>query len=182
MEFDFSFLYFIQENMLNPFLDAVMSFVSFLGNKGAVWIMLALIMIAFKKTRTGGVLVLVAVSLGFVIGELGIKNLVDRVRPCYIDTTVRMIIERPTSSSFPSGHTCSSVAAAAVLFLYDKRFGIPAAILAVLIAFSRMYLFVHFPTDILAGMILGLICAAATYFVYKKFILNREGEKRIETL
>ncbi len=94
---------------------------------------------------------------GLIIGNLILKNLVARERPCWIDSDILMLISIPEDYSFPSGHTLASTISAVILMQEDKKLGIPAVILAVLIAFSRMYLFVHFPTDILGGLLLGLV-------------------------
>ena len=94
---------------------------------------------------------------GLIIGNLILKNLVARERPCWIDSDILMLISIPEDYSFPSGHTLASTISTVILMQEDKKLGIPAVILAVLIAFSRMYLFVHFPTDILGGLLLGLV-------------------------
>lgn len=100
---------------------------------------------------------LVGLLVGLLVGNICLKNLVARARPCWIDPGVPLLIGNPADYSFPSGHTLSSVIAATILYDTDKRFGIPAIILAVLIAFSRLYLYVHFPTDVLAAALLGVL-------------------------
>ena len=94
--------------------------------------------------------------LGSLIGNEILKPLIARARPCHIDMAVELLVERPTSFSFPSGHTCSSAVGATVLTLANKKFGYAAIPVAALIAFSRLYVFVHFPTDVLVGAILGI--------------------------
>lgn len=108
-----------------------------------------------------GIAVLVSLILGLIIGNLGIKNLVRRARPSWIDPGVALLIPNPADYSFMSGHTLASFESAVSIFLYDKRWGILALCLAFLIAFSRLYHFVHFPTDVLAGAILGTVIALA---------------------
>ena len=102
--------------------------------------------------------------LSFIVGNLIIKNMVDRLRPCQIDETVSLIVKIPFDSSFPSGHTLNGITAAVTLMFIDKRMGIPA----VLIAFSRMYNFMHFPTDVLAGAVLGVVSAVFVNFLFKR--------------
>ena len=165
---DFAILDFIQETMRCQFLDYVMAFFSYLGEAGGIWIISAIVMMCFRKTRATGVMVLCAVAIGFVIGEFGLKNTVERLRPFVQNPEVIPAIKPPTSYSFPSGHSCSSFAAATVLIVRDKKFGIPAIIIANLIAFSRLYNYVHFPSDVLGGILLGVMCAVVTLIFFKK--------------
>lgn len=170
MNFDLSILYFIQEHLSNPFFDFFMPLVSFMGDKGLIWIIAGVALMSYNKTRRGGVMVIIAIALVFLIGELGIKNVVGRLRPFHVDESIQLLIDAPLSFSFPSGHTGSSFAASTVLMRYNKKMGIPALCLAACIAFSRMYLFVHYPTDILAGMVLGVAGGLTVYFLYNKYI------------
>ena len=101
-------------------------------------------------------------------GNLVIKNLVARVRPCAINTAIELLIPFPSEYSFPSGHTLSSFIGATCIFLRDKRLGVPAYLLASLIAFSRLYLYVHFPSDIIGGALLGLALAYLAFKIMKK--------------
>lgn len=155
---ELSFLHAIQAIHM-PWLDSVMIFVSALGNAGFIWILTAVVLLFRKKTRHCGLLMLAVMAVCLVVGNLGIKNLVARERPFVADPTVILKIPLPGEYSFPSGHTMHSFAAATVLFLHFKKPGIMALFLAALIAFSRMYLFVHYPTDILGGMVIGITAA-----------------------
>lgn len=141
---------------------------STMGNKGMVWIAIAIVMMFFRKTRSWGLILLLSMLLGLIIGEVVLKNIICRIRPCNL-VEVSMLIEKPSSYSFPSGHTCSSFAAATVLMKMDKRFGIPALVLAFLIGFSRLYNYVHFPTDVLCGALLGVVCGFVMCLLFKKF-------------
>lgn len=164
---EFEILYRIQE-MHTEFLNPLMIGVSALGNGGMIWILIALVLLFFKKTRRCGLLMLLSMAVCFITGNLCIKNLVQRPRPCQIDTAVRLLIPMPGEYSFPSGHTLHGFTAATIIFLHNKKAGIAALLLAAVIAFSRMYLFVHFPTDILGGIILGVAAAVIVYrFSYK---------------
>ena len=154
---DFQILYFIQEHLHCTVLDAIMPVITYSGSAGIIWIAWAFVLIFIKKYRVCGIKMLSGMLIGLIIGNFILKNLVARERPCWIDTDVLMLIPVPHDYSFPSGHTTSSVISAVVLMQEHKKLGIPAIILASLIAFSRMYLFVHFPTDILGGLMLGLI-------------------------
>lgn len=157
MNFDWTILQWIQETLRCGALDFLMPKITLLGNGGMIWIAAALIMICTKKYRKNGILLLVGLVVGVLIGNVCLKNLVGRARPCWIDPGVPLLIANPTDYSFPSGHTLSSVIAATILYDTDRRFGIPAIVLAALIAFSRLYLYVHFPTDVLASVLLGVL-------------------------
>ena len=166
--FDAAVMEFIQTHFHNPVTDAVFPVLTTLGEAGLIWIAAALVLLCFKKTRMTGTLVLVTMLLTFVSGELILKNIVCRPRPCAAFPDFPMLIARPYSYSFPSGHSASSFAAAVMLTLQQKKWGWAALVLAALIAFSRVFLFVHYPTDVLAGALLGTLFAFAVYTVHKK--------------
>ncbi|WP_405353978.1 phosphatase PAP2 family protein [Ruminococcus sp.] len=150
------------------FLDTFMALMSFLGDKGLIWIAIGLTLCFFKKTRATGVMVLCAMVLGLLLGEFGIKNIICRPRPFV--TYPELIVNGPMPSgySFPSGHTTSSFAAATVIFIRSKKLAIPASLLAFLIAFSRLYNCAHYPTDVICGAVLGIVLAIITCLIFKK--------------
>ena len=168
--YDFSVLWWIQEHLRTTFGDAAMPIITHLGSAGIVWIVAAFVLLCIPKYRKCGIDMLIGMLIGLIVGNLILKNLVARSRPCWINTDLpAMLISIPQDYSFPSGHTLSSTIASLVLLRHDKRIGIPAAVLAVLIAFSRMYLFVHFPTDILGGLLLGLPIGGGTPLLTERF-------------
>lgn len=175
-QIDFSILSFIQDNLRCELLDRLMVFLSIIGEGGLVWFLIAVPMLFFKKTRTCGVVMILSMGLVLVFGEFVMKNLFCRVRPCNIDTTVEMLVKRPKSFSFPSGHTSSSFAAATSVFLFNKKAGIATLLLACLIGFSRLYNYVHFPTDVLAGMLFGILMAVFVYHLFKRYKLDNKIE------
>lgn len=164
---DFAILHFLKNTFSCEFLDFLMPVVTALGNGGIVWILAAVALIITKKYRKFGFFLLAGLLVGLLIGNVCLKNLVARPRPCWIED-VCLLINNPTDFSFPSGHTLSSVIAAFILTKANRRFGFVAVPLAALIAFSRLYLYVHFPSDILASVILGLIIGALTVFLGEK--------------
>lgn len=161
---DAAVMAFIQTHFHNTVTDTVFPIITSLGEAGIGWIVLSLVLLCFKKTRRTGGLVLIAMTVTLLFGELTLKNIICRLRPCNVFTDFPMLIARPTSYSFPSGHTSSSFAGALILTLRHKKVGWLAYIPAVLIAFSRIFLFVHYPTDVLAGILLGTLAALLTYF------------------
>lgn len=172
-QMDRSIILYVYESMRLPALDAMMVVVTTLGNKGYIWMLLALGFMLNKKTRTVGIVTLSALLLTTVIGEGILKQLVERPRP-YVDfPDIQPLIEKLASYSFPSGHTASSFAASMVLGRYLKKYAAVFWSLAVIMGFSRLYLFVHYPSDIVAGALLGVACAAVIITVYEK-IFKRE--------
>ena len=166
MEIEFAILDMIQ-HIRTPIGDAVMSFVSMLGNAGIVWILLAIILIIVPETRKHGVVLVIALLINAILCNVILKNLFHRTRPCDINTAIKLLIARPVDFSFPSGHTSVSFAAVSALFFSGKRrLWKPALVLAVLIAFSRMYLYVHFPTDILGGIVVGVVAGYLAGKIY----------------
>lgn len=149
-------------------MDFLMVTVSALGNSGAVWIVATLLMIFSKKYRRWGAVVGIGLLLGLIFGNVILKNLIARPRPCWLFEGIDMLIPMPIDYSFPSGHTLASFTSAFVLLSADKRLGIPAAVLAAVMAFSRMYLFVHFPTDILGGIVLSGVIYLGMMKILKK--------------
>jgi len=154
-----------------------MPIITKLGSAGAVWIVLAVALLIRGKYRKAGFAILCALALEVLFCNIILKPLVARIRPCDVNTAVQLLISRPTDFSFPSGHTAASFAAVSALYFSRQRLWKPALVLAILISFSRMYLYVHYPTDILAGIMLGIIvgflgCKLAElgYKLWKQFI------------
>ncbi len=157
LSFEFGILDWIQVNLRTPILDLWMAAITALGNNGMVWVVLAGVLLLFSKQRKTGTAILAGLVLEVLCCNLLLKPLVARVRPCDINTAVQLLVARPSDFSFPSGHTGSSFAAVSVLYAAKNPLWVPAFLLAALIAFSRLYLYVHYPTDILAGIILGAL-------------------------
>lgn len=156
-------------------LDGVLTFITHLGDAGIIWIVIAVLCLFFKKTRKTGICMGIALVMGLIIGNLILKNVIARERPytyelaCMTADKVKELISLPHDYSFPSGHTQASFAAATAIFMYSKKYGLFAYILAALIAFSRMYLYVHFPTDIIGGMLLGITYGIVSFYLIKRF-------------
>lgn len=190
--FDFPILEFIRNYLTNPFLDKAMPYITLFGEWGAFWIAVALILVLIPKTRKTGWSMGAAMALGLIICNGILKTLIARERPFLFYTVERMqqytlpelknwvpmtqgdikwLFASDLHRSFPSGHTICCFEAATVLMLRNKWAGIPATILAFLVAYSRLYLYVHYPTDVIfsmfAGILLGLLGTAIVAIIYK---------------
>lgn len=160
------------QSIRSPVVDMLMTFITRLGNAGAVWIVLAVILLIIPKTRRSGAVLAAALCVDAVLCNGILKTLFGRIRPYDVNTSVRLLIARPADFSFPSGHTAVSFAAVTALMMAGEgKLWKPALVIAVLIAFSRLYLYVHYPTDILGGIIVG---GAAGYIGY--LIAERLGQ------
>ena len=156
LSFELSLLDFLQEHLRNTFLDAVVPLFTKLGDYGILWVLLALGLLAFPKTRRGGLAVSCALLLELLCCNLVLKPLVARERP-YTYRELQLLIPALKDYSFPSGHTAASFAVSSALFFRKDRLWIPTVALAVLLGFSRLYLYVHFPSDVLCGALLGML-------------------------
>lgn len=154
---ELAFLDLIQQHLRCGWLDAVMAPLTMLGNAGAIWVVLGIVLTCMRRYRRVGLAIIVAVAAAGILSKLVLGGLLPRLRPCDVNTAVQLAIARPFGTSFPSGHTAAAFAAVAVLAAERMPRGltIPCAVLAVLIALSRLYLYVHYPTDVLAGAVLG---------------------------
>jgi len=166
---DFNILYFLND-LHTPLLDKLMVFITELGSGGLIWIVITIIMLLNKKTRKIGICSAISLVLSLLFCNILLKNIIARPRPCWIDESIKLLVAVPDDYSFPSGHTSSSFSSAVSIFLYNKKSSVPFLMLACLISFSRLYLFVHFPTDVLAGLILGITLAFTARYVTEELL------------
>ena len=164
ISFDLPILDWIQANLQSGFMDQFMPFITKFGDHGTFWMIVAALLFIFPRTRKTGLGMAIAMMIGLLICNVTLKPLVGRIRPYDLQLqefgiTIQLLGERMHDFSFPSGHTIASFEAAVVLLKNSKKMGIPAMILAVLIAFSRLYLYVHYPTDVIVSVILGTLFA-----------------------
>lgn len=167
MTWEFDFLYFLQE-MHTDLLDKLMVSLTTFGNAGIFWIVLTIVLVAIPKTRKCGLTSLIAMVGTYILGNLILKNVIARPRPFTIDPSVELLVKKPFEYSFPSGHTMNGFTVACCVFYYYKLPGVFAILLAGAIAFSRMYLFVHYPTDIMGGIAIGVLDSIVAYIVVKR--------------
>jgi len=166
--FDWSVLHWIQDSMQSEVMDFLMPKITMLGDAGILWILIAVIMLFFKKYRKNGLLLGIGLLIGVIIGNLILKNIIARDRPCWIEASFPLLLENPDDYSFPSGHTLASAIAATMLTITNRKFGIVVIPLAAVIAFSRLYLYVHFPSDVIFAAILGIAIGILTYVIGSK--------------
>lgn len=148
----------ILSNKHTPTLNKIMIAITTSGNYGYVWFALAIPLIIANKSRSTGLTVVLAMLITGLSGEVTIKHIVGRVRPCSREFGKDLLIKHPAHYSFPSGHTASSFAVSIVMLSMLPVIFIPAIVYACLMAFSRIYLLVHYPTDVIAGAVLGILC------------------------
>ena len=159
--FDLPILEWIAGNLQCAFLDAVMPIITLLGDAGIFWIAIAATLLFIPKYRKIGLGMGAALIMGLLVCNVTMKPLFARPRPydyqlLHFGKEIKLLIEAQHDFSFPSGHTLASFEAATVLAIHNKKMGIPALLLACLIAFSRLYLYVHYPTDVLFSVAMGI--------------------------
>lgn len=158
LNLDGNILLFLQEHIRNPLMTPILRLITTLGNGGAIWIAFTVLLLCIPKTRKVGCMALVALLGTLLVNNMILKNLVARTRPYEVIERLTYIVRRPTDFSFPSGHAGCSFAVACILFRrLPRQYGIPALILAILIALSRLYVGVHYPSDVLFGTISGIL-------------------------
>lgn len=162
ISFDLPILDWIQANLSSPLMDKLMPIVTLFGEGGIFWIAMAVLLLAIPKTRKVGLGMGFALIFGLIGCNIVLKNLCQRIRPYtfqlqHYGVTIELLVKGLSDYSFPSGHTIASFEAATVLLLNSKKMGIPALILAILIAMSRLYLYVHYPTDVIFSLFAGIL-------------------------
>ena len=180
VNFDLPILEWIANNLRNPFLDFVMPIITVLGDAGIFWIACAVLFLIFPKTRKMGLTMGASLLIGLLLCNVTLKPLIGRVRPYAFSEEYMhyLMIGLQSDGSFPSGHTIASFEAATAICIYNRKLGTVALVLAVLIAFSRLYLFVHYPTDVLTSVVLGVGIAFLANFLVKKGYAMWEARKQ----
>ena len=182
LQFESNILLWIQNNLRNDFTDPIVKFITHLGDHGYLWIALLLILLCIPKTRKAALIGAATLLLTFIITNLCLKPLIARTRPYEVIEGLTILIEKQSDRSFPSGHTANSMAVGVILWkisrnygkLGDKKLYFPKAagwfflILSILIGLSRLYVGVHYSTDVLGGAIIAIVDAVVVFAIYKK--------------
>lgn len=177
MNLDGAILLWIQEWIRSDWLNPTVIRITHLGDNGMIWIVLVLLLLFPKQTRKYAVMAMVALLFSLLINNMILKNAIARTRPYEMVEGLTRLIEAQHDFSFPSGHTASAFAAAVVLFRnLKKRYGIPLLVLAVLISLSRLYVGVHYPTDVLFGAISGILLAVLAEWLVNGILERRRKE------
>lgn len=176
LSIDNSVLNLLSSGIKNRVFDTIMPIITNSNNHGEIWIAISIILMINKNTtvRRIGISMIIAVALGYLLGDTIIKNIIGRTRPISDTFNFKFLIPLPKSYSFPSGHTTSSFAAFGVCWFMNARFKYWILLLAVLISFSRLYLHVHYPSDVIGGIILGLISAKIAVNIGKAYLRKKE--------
>jgi undecaprenyl-diphosphatase len=184
---DSAILLWIQENIRNEFLTPVVRFITHLGDKGILWIVLILFLMCFKKTRKSAFLASSVLLLTFIVTNLYLKPFIARIRPYEVIDNLTILIPKQSDFSFPSGHTANSLAVGITLWYigigrkksgignlyFPKSAGWTVFILSVLISLSRLYLGVHYPTDVLGGAVIASVISFICILLYKKIFSDK---------
>ena len=182
VSFDLPILDWIQANLQSGLLDTIMPIITMFGDAGIFWMICATLLLFTRKHRRTGLGVWFALALGLLVCNIILKPMVGRMRPYdfqmeHFQVAIDLLIDKETSLSFPSGHTIASFEAATVMLLNSPLLGIPALILAIAIAFSRMYLYVHYPTDVIFSVFAGILFGIIGNLIAKKIPLDKFFKK-----
>lgn len=172
MEWEFTVLNQIQQ-MRTDFLDKLMPCITFLGQWSILWIVIAILCLAFRQKRKLGISLAFNIVINLIVCNLIFKRIVQRLRPYILNESFHLIIPPERDFfSFPSGHSMFAFGAATIIFIYNKKVGIFAYFLAAMIAFSRLYLYMHFPTDVMIGSAMGILFAMFSYKIEKNLLVK----------
>lgn len=179
---DISILNLIQ-NLKSPLMDKIMTTITAFGNMGIFWILLIIIFLTTKEYKKMAKFMIVCMLVNIIIVNLIIKPAVGRQRPFEIVEGIKLLVLKPQDPSFPSGHSAISFCMLTTILFFSKSktINIMASLLAILIAFSRLYLYVHFPSDVFCGIIFGILSSLITL----KFCFSKKGislRKKLEKL
>jgi undecaprenyl-diphosphatase len=168
---DNAVLTFIQ-GFRSPVADVFFAAVTRLGDAGILWIVIGAVCLLLPRAKKCGISVFISLLITFILTDIVLKPAAARLRP-FIADGVTLIIDAPYGYSFPSGHTATAFAAATAIFIFNRRAGQWSYAAAILIGFSRAYLYVHYPSDIIAGAVIGIVAGAASGIMIKKLRIRR---------
>ncbi len=176
LQLDSNLLLLIQEYLRSDVMTPFWKFITFLGDMGWFWITLSVVLLIPKKTRRLGITCLISLAIGTLITNVALKNIVARTRPYEVVSGLQLLIDKQPDFSFPSGHSCASFAVAMVLYRFSpKMWGVLAVVLASLIAFSRLYVGVHYPSDVVVGILIGMFASWVAIKIIKFYDKKKNG-------
>lgn len=176
---EYDLLNYLKENIQSPIMDKLMVFFTTLGDNGNVWIIICALLLISKKTRYISMIALVALLFGN-ISTYFLKNILLRPRPFINIPNLELLVKPPTTYSMPSLHTTLSFAASGTFGTYfGKVYAIFGYLLAIMISVSRIYLYVHYPTDVLFGILLGLTCSLLAIVLFNRYKSYQENKNNI---
>jgi len=178
-DWEYDVLYWFQ-SIQNPVLTAIMKAITFLGNSGWFWIAITLLLLFFQKDKKMGWTSFVSLLLTLLITNLILKNAFARMRPYFVPEIgqgLNLLISKPSEFSFPSGHTSCSFSSAVAIFTRDKKWGTAAIIVATLVGISRMYFTVHYPTDVIGGVVVGILDGILAYIIVNAIYKRRANKE-----
>ena len=166
---DAQILLWIQDNIRQEWLTPVMKFITYLGNAGAIWVVLTLIFLLWRPYRKAGITAVAAMFFSFILNNLLLKNIIARTRPYEVIDGLTLLVAPATDYSFPSGHSATSFAAAVVFAkMFGWRRGIWFLVLALCISLSRLYVGIHYPTDVMFGIVSGALMGGLGIWAVEK--------------
>lgn len=165
---DESVIIFIKDYLINEDISRIMIVFSLLGNLAFIWLVISIYLSISEKNKDIFIATAISLVLVLIIVDIILKETIDRERPFEIIKGIELFIKKPSTASFPSGHTASSFAAALVISKFKKKITAYLFVLALLISLSRLYLFLHYPSDVLVGMILGLVFGCISLYLWRK--------------
>jgi len=158
-------------NFSSNFVTQLLKIITYMGNGGLVFIVIAVLLLLFKKTRLAGFMALISLLIGFILTNIILKNIVARPRPFIDETSDFYVWWQQAGSihvdghSFPSGHATAAMAFSLPLFIvFNKKYSWLYLLIPLLMSFTRVYFMVHFTSDVIAGMLVGALAGIGAYF------------------
>lgn len=178
LNLDGQILLFIQNNLRFEEITPWVIRLTKLGNMGMIWIVISVLLLIPRKTRRAGILSLAALLGSLCITNFFLKNYVARVRPYEVISGLSCLVEKASDWSFPSGHASAAFASAMVIYKSrPKRLGIPCVILAFLISLSRLYVGIHYPTDVICGAVIGALIGLIVFWLFGEREYKRRARR-----
>ena len=179
-ELDGSILLWIQENLRTDLMTVLMQAATRLGDRGLFWITVTVLFLLFKSTRKTGLALFIGLVINALIVNVWLKNMVGRIRPYEVVGGLKCLIPEPVDPSFPSGHASHAFVAVAVIWIMmSKKYGIIALVISALMAWSRLYLGVHYPSDVIAGILIGIVAGVLGVIIVKAVEKRMSGNKAV---